>query len=95
MECREIGSIAVHTGKDPYGQTFSKSMDNFEKTVLVPFSTFLHKVYREQKFIHVTKDINLKFQRPMFELDEHSFFLTKTWVILLWMKRQLRSRLWH
>ena len=42
-----IRTIAIHTGRDSYDQTFAKATPNHKDTILVPYSTFLHSVYRE------------------------------------------------
>ena len=42
-----IQTIAIHTGCDSYDQTFAKAIPNHKDTILFPYSTFLHSVYRE------------------------------------------------
>lgn len=43
----DIRTIAVHTGENAHGLSFAKSLPNYKETFLVPFSSFLHSVFRE------------------------------------------------
>src|SRR5882757_2673451 len=42
-----IRTVSVHKGTDVYGHTFGKALPNYQDALLLPYSKFLHSVYRK------------------------------------------------